>query len=116
MKAFIYEKYGQPETLRMAEVETPLPGGDEVLVKVLAASVNPADWHSMRGKPLFSRATLGWYGRNTRSSAATLPGRWRRSAAALPGSRPATRCTPISWTMVTADLHDTSGCQWTSCP
>jgi Alcohol dehydrogenase GroES-like domain len=31
----------------------------EVLVKVLAISVNPADWHSMRGKPLFSRATLG---------------------------------------------------------
>src|SRR5512132_1090354 len=31
----------------------------EVLVKVLAVSVNPADWHSMRGTPLFSRATLG---------------------------------------------------------
>jgi NADPH:quinone reductase-like Zn-dependent oxidoreductase len=28
-------------------------------VEVLAVSVNPADWHSMRGKPLFSRATLG---------------------------------------------------------
>jgi NADPH:quinone reductase-like Zn-dependent oxidoreductase len=35
------------------------PDGDEVLVKVLGISVNPADWHSMRGKPLFSRATLG---------------------------------------------------------
>src|SRR6266508_1983042 len=31
----------------------------EVLVKVLAISLHPADWHSMRGKPLFSRATLG---------------------------------------------------------
>jgi NADPH:quinone reductase-like Zn-dependent oxidoreductase len=30
-----------------------------VLVKVLAASVNAADWHVLRGKPLFSRATLG---------------------------------------------------------
>jgi hypothetical protein len=29
------------------------------LVKVLAASVNAADWHCLRGKPLFSRATLG---------------------------------------------------------
>jgi NADPH:quinone reductase-like Zn-dependent oxidoreductase len=28
-------------------------------VKVLAVSVNAADWHIMRGKPLFSRATLG---------------------------------------------------------
>ena len=37
----------------------PAPDGSEVLVRVLGLSVNPADWHSMRGKPLFSRATLG---------------------------------------------------------
>jgi NADPH:quinone reductase-like Zn-dependent oxidoreductase len=59
MKAFIYERYGPPETLRMAEVDKPTPNADEVLVKVLAASVNAADWHVLRGKPLFSRATLG---------------------------------------------------------
>ena len=59
MKAFIYEKYGPPETLRMAEVATPAPTTGEVLVRVLAVSVNPADWHSLRGKPLFARATLG---------------------------------------------------------
>ena len=53
MKAFVYEKYGPPETLRMAEVDTPAPGADEVLVKVLAVSVNAADWHVLRGKPLF---------------------------------------------------------------
>ena len=59
MKAFIYERYGPPERLRMAEVDKPAPNADEVLVKVLAASVNAADWHVLRGKPLFSRATLG---------------------------------------------------------
>jgi NADPH:quinone reductase-like Zn-dependent oxidoreductase len=59
MKAFVYEKYGPPERLRLAEVDKPTPNDDEVLVKVLAASVNAADWHVMRGKPLFSRATLG---------------------------------------------------------
>jgi NADPH:quinone reductase-like Zn-dependent oxidoreductase len=59
MKAFIYEKYGPPERLRMAEVDTPTPSAGEVLVKVLAVSVNAADWHVLRGKPLFSRATLG---------------------------------------------------------
>jgi NADPH:quinone reductase-like Zn-dependent oxidoreductase len=59
MKAFVYERYGPPETLRMAEVDTPAPDAGEVLVKVLAASVNAADWHVLRGKPLFSRATLG---------------------------------------------------------
>ena len=56
MKAFIREKYGPPETLRMAEAEKPAP---TALVKVFGISVNPADWHSMRCKPLFSRATLG---------------------------------------------------------
>jgi NADPH:quinone reductase-like Zn-dependent oxidoreductase len=60
MKAFIYEKYGPPETLRMAEVDKPAPNANEVLVNVRAVSVNAADWHSMRGKPLFSHATLGW--------------------------------------------------------
>jgi NADPH:quinone reductase-like Zn-dependent oxidoreductase len=60
MKAFIRERYGPPETLRMAEVEKPAPDADEVLVKVLGISVNPADWHCLRGRPLFSRATLGW--------------------------------------------------------
>ena len=59
MKAFIYERYGPPERLRMAEVDTPAPNADQVLVKVLAASVNAADWHVLRGKPLFSRASLG---------------------------------------------------------
>ena len=59
MKAFMCEKYGPPDTLRMAEVEKPTPNADEVLVKVLGISVNPADWRSMRAKPSFSRATLG---------------------------------------------------------
>jgi len=59
MKAFIYEKYGPPETLRMAEVDKPAPNDQEVLVKVRAVSINAADWHVLRGKPLFSRATLG---------------------------------------------------------
>jgi NADPH:quinone reductase-like Zn-dependent oxidoreductase len=59
MKAFIWEKYGPPQLLRLADIEKPAPAADEVLVRVLAASVNPADWRSMRGKPLFSRLTLG---------------------------------------------------------
>jgi NADPH:quinone reductase-like Zn-dependent oxidoreductase len=59
MKAFVSEKYGPPEMLRMAEVKKPSPAADEALVKVLAVSVNPADWRSMRAKPFFSRATMG---------------------------------------------------------
>lgn len=59
MKAFRYERYGPPQSLRVVEVEKPVPKADEVLVNVRAASVNAADWHVLRGKPLFSRVTLG---------------------------------------------------------
>jgi NADPH:quinone reductase-like Zn-dependent oxidoreductase len=59
MKAFVYQRYGPPQNLRMTEVPKPVPNADETLVKVRAASVNAADWHILRGKPLFSRATLG---------------------------------------------------------
>src|SRR5215217_6177033 len=59
MKAFRYERYGPPQSLRMVEVENPVPKADEVLVNVRAASINAADWHVLRGKPLFSRVTLG---------------------------------------------------------
>jgi NADPH:quinone reductase-like Zn-dependent oxidoreductase len=63
MKAFTYGKYRPPQTLRMTEAGKPAPDADEILEKMLAISVTAADWHSMRGKPLFSRATLGLPGR-----------------------------------------------------
>jgi NADPH:quinone reductase-like Zn-dependent oxidoreductase len=59
MKAFVSEEYGPPELLRLAEVQKPVPAASEALVKVLAISVNPADWRSMRAKPFFARATMG---------------------------------------------------------
>jgi len=59
MTAFVYERYGPPETLRVAQVAMPAPDAGDVVVKVLARSVNAADWHCLRGKPLFSRVTLG---------------------------------------------------------
>lgn len=95
MRAFILEKYGPPETLRMAEVKKPEPASEQALVKVLAVSVNPADWRSMRAKPFFSRATWGCCGQNIGSPASTLPGEWRRWAAASPGSSRAMRSMPI---------------------
>ena len=49
MKAIMWTRYGPPEVLQIQEVEKPAPGDDEVLVKVHAASVNPADYHMVRG-------------------------------------------------------------------
>ena len=41
MKAILVPKYGSPAVLQFTEVEKPTPNDDQVLVKVLAASVNP---------------------------------------------------------------------------
>jgi NADPH:quinone reductase-like Zn-dependent oxidoreductase len=43
MRAVVHERYGSPEVLRIAEVERPVPGEDEVLVKVHASTVNRSD-------------------------------------------------------------------------
>jgi len=59
MKAIVYHNYGSPDVLKCEEIEKPTPGDDEVLIKVRAASVNPLDWHLMRGKPYIIRAMTG---------------------------------------------------------
>ncbi len=59
MKAIVYTKYGPPDVLQLKEIEKPTPKDDEVLVKVHAASVNPLDWHLMRGKPYIVRILFG---------------------------------------------------------
>lgn len=59
MKAIVFCNYGSPEVLKCAEVEKPSAGDDEVLIRVRAASVNPYDWHVMRGTPYFIRIVSG---------------------------------------------------------
>ena len=57
----MYTEYGPPDVLRFQQVETPAPTDGEVLIKLCAASVNPMDWHFMRGKPLFIRLMAGLF-------------------------------------------------------
>jgi NADPH:quinone reductase-like Zn-dependent oxidoreductase len=59
MKAIVYRCYGSPEVLEYADVEKPVPSGDEILVRVRAAAVNPLDWHYMRGSPYIMRLDAG---------------------------------------------------------
>lgn len=60
MKAIVYRCYGSPEVLRLEDIARPVPAADEVLVRVRAASVNPLDWHYMRGKPYLIRLSEGF--------------------------------------------------------
>lgn len=55
MNAIVYRCYGSADVLDLEEVKKPVPGDNEVLVKIKAASVNPLDWHYMRGSPFIMR-------------------------------------------------------------
>ncbi len=59
MKAYVYRCYGSPDVLEYADIAVPVPADDEILVKVHAASVNPYDWHNLRGSPYFMRLGTG---------------------------------------------------------
>jgi NADPH:quinone reductase-like Zn-dependent oxidoreductase len=59
MNAITYTEYGPPDVLQVTEVATPAPKDDEVLIKIRAASVNPLDWHYMRGTPYVVRMRSG---------------------------------------------------------
>jgi NADPH:quinone reductase-like Zn-dependent oxidoreductase len=60
MKAIVVRCYGPPEILKLEEIEKPTLEPDQVLVKVRAASINPLEWHEMRGTPYLMRRERGW--------------------------------------------------------
>jgi NADPH:quinone reductase-like Zn-dependent oxidoreductase len=59
MKAVVYHNYGSPDELHLEEVEKPVAGDDEVLVKIHAASVNAYDWRLLRADPFLVRIMVG---------------------------------------------------------
>ena len=63
MQAVRIHEYGGPEVLQLEEVPQPVPAADEILVKVYASGVNPADWVAREGglrAVLTLPLTLGW--------------------------------------------------------
>jgi NADPH:quinone reductase-like Zn-dependent oxidoreductase len=67
MKAIVRGRYGSPDVLHLEDAPKPTPGEKNVLVRVRAASINPYDWHFLRGLPLFARpAATGLLGPRNR--------------------------------------------------
>jgi alcohol dehydrogenase len=50
MKAFVVERYGNNDGVRLVDVPEPAPGAGEVLVRIHAASINPIDFKTREGK------------------------------------------------------------------
>jgi len=59
MKAFVRNRFGSPDVLELQEVDKPELSDGGVLVRVRAASVNPADWYGVSGTPLVARVEMG---------------------------------------------------------
>jgi NADPH:quinone reductase-like Zn-dependent oxidoreductase len=60
MKAAVYRRYGPPDVVvQIEDVEKPVPKGNEVLIKVRSASVNPLDGALMKGRPYIARIMTG---------------------------------------------------------
>lgn len=60
MKAIVMNNYGSPDVLKLKEVEKPVIGEDDVLVRVQATGLNAGDIFSMRGNPWLARFTVGF--------------------------------------------------------
>lgn len=59
MQAVLQDQYGSADRLKLQTIEKPVIGDDGVLIRVRAASVNPADWRMMSGKPYLLRFVGG---------------------------------------------------------
>ncbi|GIH49428.1 NADPH:quinone reductase [Microbispora rosea] len=91
MKAYVLRSYGPPDVLELTDVGTPVPGPGEVLVRVRATSVQPYDWHHMRGEPYAARlmgGTLGPRGPRIGILGADVAGQVEAIGAGVTGFRP----------------------------
>jgi NADPH:quinone reductase-like Zn-dependent oxidoreductase len=55
VRAAVHDRYGPPDVLRIEDVPKPTPGPGQVLVEVVATSVNLSDWEGLTGSPAYAR-------------------------------------------------------------
>ena len=59
MKAIVQDRYGSADVLEFKDIEEPVMGEDDVLVRVQAAGCGPDVWHLMTGMPYMARLAIG---------------------------------------------------------
>ena len=59
MQAMVQDTYGSAEVMQLRDIDKPEIGDNEVLVRIRAAGVNPADWAIMSGLPYVARPVYG---------------------------------------------------------
>jgi NADPH:quinone reductase-like Zn-dependent oxidoreductase len=75
MKAIVRERYGTPDVLELRDVAKPTPKANEVLVRVIAASVNDWDWGMLHGTPFVNRMFGGLFRPKVRIIGGDIAGR-----------------------------------------
>src|SRR6266511_779877 len=75
MKAIVQDTYGSPDVLELRDIDKPVVGDDDVLVRVHAASVSIGDWHIMTGLPYLIRMGSGLRGPKARVRGQDVAGR-----------------------------------------
>ncbi|MCL2467201.1 MAG: NAD(P)-dependent alcohol dehydrogenase [Micrococcales bacterium] len=74
MKAVTYDRYGGTDRLTLSQIDPPVPGSAEVLVKVHAAGLNSYDWRMLKASPALVRAKQGWFRPKNRVLGADVAG------------------------------------------
>jgi NADPH:quinone reductase-like Zn-dependent oxidoreductase len=60
MKAIVQDRYGSADVLEFRDIEEPVVGENDVLVRVRAAGCGPDVWHLMTGMPYMARLAIGF--------------------------------------------------------
>jgi len=55
MKAIVQDRYGSADVLQFKDIDKPVPGADDILIRVHAAGLDPSVWHIMTGEPYLVR-------------------------------------------------------------
>ncbi len=83
MKAFVHTKYGPPDVLELKVVPDPVPGDNEILIKVHAATVNRTDDGLLRASPFIARFFTGLFRPKNNISGSEFSGRVEATGIAI---------------------------------